>query len=181
VGYLSKEETKGKGKMIHKAQRLRFLGIPLHYKDSYLIYDPRNLTIKIRHDVHWFRNWKNINEKRAMKAAPKSNVPETLQEALEGPDRASWLEALHNEINECINRGTFRECTSKRRGPIMKSKIVLTIKEDGRFKCRWVACGYSQIYGQDYHETYSPKVNFKSIESLLHNGATMDYNIVTQL
>ena len=59
----------------------------------------------------------------------------------------------------------------------MKSKIVLSIKEDGRFKCRWVACGYSQIYGQDYHETYSPTVNFKSIVSLLHYGATMNYNI----
>jgi hypothetical protein len=55
--------------------------------------------------------------------------------------------------------------------------MVLTIKEDGRFKARWVACGYSQRYGIDYDETFSPTVHFKSLLSLLHMAGVYDYNI----
>ena len=40
-----------------------------------------------------------------------------------------------------------------------------------------LACGYSQVYGQDYRETYSPTVQFRSIVSMLHVGATMDYEM----
>ena len=177
VSYMSKEERKGKGKMMPKARRLRFLGIASHYKDSYLTYDPNNLTVKVRHDVHWFREDSKANEERALKTASITPVPNNLEEALQGQDRDQWLEALHKEIKECINRGTFRESQNNKTRPIMKSKIVLTIKDDGTYKCRWVACGYSQVYGQDYRETYSPTVQFRSIVSMLHVGATMDYEM----
>jgi hypothetical protein len=61
----------------------------------------------------------------------------------------------------------------------MKSKIILTIKDDGTYKARWVACGYSQIHGQDYDETFSPTANFKSILTLLHVAAVKDDHLYT--
>jgi hypothetical protein len=57
--------------------------------------------------------------------------------------------------------------------------MVLTIKDDGRFKARWVACGYSQRYGIDYDETFSPTVQFKALLTLLHMAGVYDYDICT--
>ena len=48
-------------------------------------------------------------------------------------------------------------------GRAMKSKIILRymFKNDFtiKYRGRLVACGYSQIHGLDYHETYAPTVN----------------------
>jgi hypothetical protein len=67
IGYNSKEEREGKGKMYPKAQRYRFLGIPSHYKDSYLVFNPNNCTVKVRHDVHWFKDQAKMTTERALK------------------------------------------------------------------------------------------------------------------
>ena len=59
----------------------------------------------------------------------------------------------------------------------MKSKIVLDIKDDGTYKYRWVAYGYSQRAGRYYNSTFSPTISFKSLLTLLHIAAINDYEI----
>ena len=41
----------------------------------------------------------------------------------------------------------------------VKSKWVFDIKRSGTFKTRLVACGYSQIPGVDFTESYAPVIN----------------------
>lgn len=62
------------------------------------------------------------------------------------------------------------------------SKWVFKVKHhsDGqveRYKCRLVAKGYSQIYGADYDETFSPVVRFSSIRTLLSFAVQNNLNV----
>ena len=49
----------------------------------------------------------------------------------------------------------------------IKCRWVFDIKRNGIFRARLVACGYSQIPGQDYTEAYSPVVNDITIRIML--------------
>ena len=44
---------------------------------------------------------------------------------------------------------------------------MFKIKSSGRHKARLVARGFSQVYGQDYFETYAPVARLTSIRVLL--------------
>jgi hypothetical protein len=44
---------------------------------------------------------------------------------------------------------------------------VFKKKSDGRYKARLVAQGFTQVYGQDYLETYAPVARLSSIRTVL--------------
>ena len=48
-----------------------------------------------------------------------------------------------------------------------KCKWVFDMKRDGTFRARLVACGYSQVPGIDFKETYSPVVNDVALRIML--------------
>jgi hypothetical protein len=98
-------------------------------------------------------------------------------------DKDKWLDAMKKEISALIKLGTFRR-RDMTRGPRsstkpVKSKFVFEIKKDGRYKCRLVACGYSQREGVDFYETYSPTASFKSFLTLMHICGTMNHRLCT--
>ena len=49
----------------------------------------------------------------------------------------------------------------------VKCKWVFKIKRNGVFRARLVACGYSQIPGVDYSNSYSPIVHDITFRALL--------------
>ena len=49
----------------------------------------------------------------------------------------------------------------------IKCRWVYVIKSDGRYKARLVAKGFSQVYGIDYEETFSPVARWESIRFML--------------
>jgi transposase InsO family protein len=109
-------------------------------------------------------------------------VPKTLLDALNGPDKVQWLEAWKSEIKRITERKTwipvFDENNNQK---AIKSKLCfrIVVKPDGslKYKVRLVACGYSQIYGRDYLETFSPTAKYKSFCIIMHIAAVYGWYI----
>lgn len=101
--------------------------------------------------------------------------PKTLSEALEGPERDKWMEAILKELDQLDQLSVFGDAEQKGRG--MKVKLILRISFTNdlqlKYKARLVGCGYSQQFGLDYNETYSPTVSTMVINLMIHLAASM--------
>ena len=108
-------------------------------------------------------------------------IPKTFEES-QAPSsllRARWLEAMKKEITELLRNKTWElvDRSDLPRGKsVTKSKWVYDIKylRDGtieRFKARFVACGYSQIFGKDFYHTFSATLRATSFRLLLSIAA----------
>ena len=95
----------------------------------------------------------------------KEDLPETFREAYDHPDeklRKKWRDGIKKEFKDMINRGVWRnikrsEVPKNRR--CIKSRWVFDVKRNGIFRPRLVACGYSQVPGVDFTESYAPVIN----------------------
>jgi Reverse transcriptase (RNA-dependent DNA polymerase) len=113
----------------------------------------------------------NTNEKvDPAKLNPSSykdhfEVPSKFKGAWDRPDefqRKHWRLAIRLELAKMKNYKVWR--TVKRSvipagRKCVKCKWVFDIKRNGVFRARLVACGYSQIPGVDFQESYSPVIN----------------------
>ena len=100
-------------------------------------------------------------------------TPKSLEEALNGPDKVEWRKAIDKELKSFDDRGIFAEAPQE--GRAMKTKIILRTQYRNdytiKFKARLVACGYSQIYGVDYLETYAPTASTSAVLLAIQIGA----------
>lgn len=109
--------------------------------------------------------------------------PANYKDAMNGPDSKSWKLAMDEEYNSLIKQGTWilRELPPGRKA--IKCKWVYKVKYNTsgnieRYKARLVAKGYSQKYGIDYNETFSPVVRLDSIRLMLALVAKMDMDMI---
>jgi hypothetical protein len=76
---------------------------------------------------------------------------------------ANWRATMAEEYKALVDNGTWRLVPRPPRANIITGKWVFKHKfrADGslaRHKARWVVRGFSQRYGVDYDETFSPVV-----------------------
>lgn len=112
-----------------------------------------------------------------------NDEPASYAEALSSSDSDKWMSAMRDEYDSLIKNNTWRvEKLPVGRTPI-KSKWVFKLKRDVagsimRYKARLCAKGYSQKYGIDYKETFSPVVRSDSIRFILSVVAKLNLDMI---
>ena len=114
----------------------------------------------------------------ALQMDTDTTIPQTYTEAVNGSNSDQWKMAIEEELSSLRDKKVFTPvihvpCGRKPVG----SRWVFSIKSDGRFKARLVAQGFSQVYGVDYNETYSPTLRADSLRILLAVAAYRDWDI----
>lgn len=108
----------------------------------------------------------------------------SLNDALKGPDAKLWRDAIEAEYNTLYNTKAW-EIVPANSIPSGKTAltgtIVLKVRQNDpagrKYNAQVVVEGSDQVPGVDFHETYSPVVNFHSIRALLTVGANLNYEI----
>ena len=98
--------------------------------------------------------------------------------ALHSPERNKWKKAMDDEIEALESNETFELVPPPKGREVVGGKWVYTVKtgpdKAETYKARYVAKGYSQIPGIDYHETFSPTARMSSIRVLLQQAIQND-------
>jgi hypothetical protein len=93
--------------------------------------------------------------------------PKTLSEARSHADWLLWKAAMENEIATLERTGTWTTVPRPTGRNIVGSKWVYRIKckldsSVDKYKARLVACSFTQVYGEDYYNTFSPVAKLSS-------------------
>ena len=109
-------------------------------------------------------------------------IPQHYHEAIRHPDSVKWIQAIHAELDALKEQSVFIPSTV----PVGRKQIgcrwVFDVKRDAtgtiiKFKARLVIQGFSQEFGVDYSDTFSPTVKIKSIKFLLAIATQEDLEI----
>ena len=112
------------------------------------------------------------DEGEAMVMMANDSEPITVEEALSGPDKELWKNAMKAEMASLHKNETWILCKIPSGRNDLKCRWVFRIKpayknQPKRFKARLVAKGFTQKYGVDYQETFAPVVKLTSVRTLL--------------
>ena len=108
--------------------------------------------------------------------------PNSFSDAMERHDRQLWLKAMENEIASLNTNDVWDLVELPKGRKVVGSKWVFKVKRDldgniNRYKARLVARGFTQKYGEDYDQTFSPVVRFESFRTLLALAAKHDLRL----
>ncbi|XP_047985264.1 uncharacterized protein LOC125225549 [Leguminivora glycinivorella] len=112
----------------------------------------------------------------------EASEPTTVKEALHSSDSKLWRQAMQDEIDS-FNKHDAWELVDRPAGKnIVKNRWLFKIKRDanGKIACyraRLVAKGFTQKFGIDYMDTYSPVVRHSSLRMLLSLAVELDLKI----
>ena len=108
--------------------------------------------------------------------------PANYREAISCPECEKWNEAMNVEMKSMGDNDAWVEVDIPPNAKTVGSKWLYKIKTDvdgneHTYKARLVAKGFTQIYGIDYDETFSPVADIKAIRILIAIAAYYDYEI----
>ena len=107
-------------------------------------------------------------------AAEATNPEETSSywEAMASPEKDKWQSAMQEEVNSLNDNSTWTLVDRLKDRKVMTGRWVYEINthEQGnidKFKARYVAKGFMQVPGLDFHETYAPTCKTRDDENFV--------------
>ncbi|GJV48971.1 retrotransposon protein, putative, ty1-copia subclass [Tanacetum coccineum] len=110
------------------------------------------------------------------------NEPTSYKAAMLDPESNKWLDAMNAEMQSMIDNMVWVLVDLPPNCKTVGSKWIFKKKTDmdgivHTYKARLVAKGYTQLYGVDYEETFSPVADIRAIRILISIAAFYDYEI----
>ncbi len=106
------------------------------------------------------------------------DIPTSYSQAIHSPEGSKWEKAMNDEIEALERNETFELVPPPKGREVVGGKWVYAVKTGPNkaetHKARYVAKGYSQIPGIDYHETFSPTARMSSIRVLVQHATQKD-------
>jgi hypothetical protein len=124
----------------------------------------------------------DIEEAAAAAVQAAGGDPKSLREAQTRSDWRSWKEAMDRELSTLQQAGTWETVPCPTDKNVVDCKWVYRTKYSAngtidKHKARLVARGFTQIYGVNYLETYSPVAKLASLRTILVLAARLDWDI----
>ncbi|GJW63030.1 retrotransposon protein, putative, ty1-copia subclass [Tanacetum coccineum] len=110
------------------------------------------------------------------------NEPTSYKAAMLDPKSNKWLGVMNAEMQSMIDNMVWVLVDLPPNCKTVGSKWIFKKKTDmdgivHTYKARLVAKGYTQLYGVDYEETFSPVADIRAIRILISIAAYYDYEI----
>ncbi|GJV86719.1 retrotransposon protein, putative, ty1-copia subclass, partial [Tanacetum coccineum] len=110
------------------------------------------------------------------------NEPTSYKAAMLDSESNKWIDAMNAEIKSMIDNMVWVLVDLPPNCKTVGSKWIFKKKTDmdgivHTYKARLVAKGYTQLYGVDYEETFSPVADIRAIRILISIAAYYDYEI----
>ncbi|CAI5521178.1 unnamed protein product [Closterium sp. Naga37s-1] len=127
-----------------------------------------------------------VEEQQQQQDAPPRDQPvpepETLAEALSGPDAEKWKQSMKEEYDSLLENETWEPCELPPRKKVISSKLIFRHKygPDGvltRYKSRLLAKGFQQTKGKDFDELYAPVGRGTILRVMLGTAASHRWKI----
>ncbi|WZZ36046.1 hypothetical protein YC2023_019447 [Brassica napus] len=106
-------------------------------------------------------------------------VPKTYEEAMKHEE---WRDSVGDEVGAMIKNDTWYETELPKGKKAVTSRLLFTIKylangKPERKKTRLVARGYTQVYGEDYLDTFAPVAKLHTIRILLSLAVNLEWDL----
>ena len=85
---------------------------------------------------------------------------------METEDAKQWELAMKKELESIKKNETWTLVPRPKNAKVVKSRWVLRTKDNGIYKARFCAKGFTQRWGEDYDETFAPVTKYPSIRTL---------------
>ena len=105
-------------------------------------------------------------------------IPRTYAEAMEDDE---WRESVNDEMGAMERNNTWYETELPKGKKAVTSRLIHTIKylangKPERKKTRLVARGYTQVYGEDYLDTFAPVAKLHTIRIILSLAVNQEWD-----
>jgi hypothetical protein len=137
--------------------------------------------VRPRHDIANFISYKYCSPsfQSFIASLDSSSIPSHWELAIKDP---KWRDAMLDEMRALEKNETWELVDLPQGKQTVGCKWVFSIKYNPegkieRYKARLVAKGYTQTYGIDYEETFSPVAKMNSIRTLISCAVNLDWSI----
>ena len=146
--------------------------------NAFRLWNPKTRTIvisaNVRFSEHEFPN-------RPAAQTPTS-VPTSSSSKVNSPDWEKWDNAMAEEYASLAEHGTWEVVPHPEECHVIDSKWVYRIKYDAdgnisHYKAQLVACGFTQVFGVDYTETFTPVTCLETLRLLFALAVEKDWEV----